>query len=127
MCGRFTLRTPASQVAEAFGVLPFPDLRPRYNIAPSQPVAVVRQAQNDGRELALLKWGLVPSGMGCLTDFLRTVKLLGQIPAISPGLRLVESFRRLQLGPTLRPCSDYPALVKLPQAICDDGFPIRGR
>jgi len=61
MCGRFTLRTPASQVAEVFGVLPFADLRPRYNIAPSQPVLVVRLNQINSRELALLKWGLVPS------------------------------------------------------------------
>jgi putative SOS response-associated peptidase YedK len=61
MRGRFTLRTPASQVAQAFGTLPFPDLQPRYNIAPRQPVPVVRLAQNDGRELAFVKWGLVPS------------------------------------------------------------------
>ena len=61
MCGRFTLRTPASQVVQAFGVESLFDLQPRYNIAPSQQVPVVRLAANDGRELALLRWGLIPS------------------------------------------------------------------
>jgi len=38
-----------------------PDLSPRYNIAPSQPVAVVRQLNGGERELSFLQWGLVPS------------------------------------------------------------------
>ncbi len=42
MCGRFTLRTPASVIAEQFSLLEVPDLQPRFNIARSQPVAVVR-------------------------------------------------------------------------------------
>ncbi len=61
MCGRFTLRTPAHRLAEAFGVRNLPNLAPRYNIAPSQDVAAVRRAEDgDGRELVLLRWGLVP-------------------------------------------------------------------
>jgi putative SOS response-associated peptidase YedK len=37
------------------------NLPPRYNIAPTQDVAVVRYArEGDGRELVLLRWGLVP-------------------------------------------------------------------
>ncbi len=59
MCGRFTLRTPAHRLAEAFGVRDLPNLAPRYNIAPAQDVAAVRSA-GDGRELVLLRWGLVP-------------------------------------------------------------------
>ncbi len=61
MCGRFTLRTPTHRLAEAFGVRDLPNLAPRYNIAPSQDVAAVRRAEDgDGRELVLLRWGLVP-------------------------------------------------------------------
>ena len=41
MCGRFTLRAPASVIAEQFAVFELPPFAPRYNIAPSQPVAVV--------------------------------------------------------------------------------------
>jgi len=34
MCGRFTLRTPAKDIAEIFYLINVPDLRPRYNVAP---------------------------------------------------------------------------------------------
>ncbi len=64
MCGRFTLRVPASVVAEQFGLLDAEPLQPRYNIAPTQPVAAVRRvpgSDESGRQLVLLKWGLVPS------------------------------------------------------------------
>ncbi len=38
-----------------------PDLPPRYNLAPSQQIAVVREQNGGDRELAFLQWGLVPS------------------------------------------------------------------
>jgi putative SOS response-associated peptidase YedK len=61
MCGRFTLRTPAKELAEIFRLADVPDLRPRYNIAPTQPVAAVRLVPKDGhRELVMLHWGLIP-------------------------------------------------------------------
>jgi putative SOS response-associated peptidase YedK len=61
MCGRFTLITPAEVVAEQFQLIEVPSLSPRYNVAPTQPVAAVRPSPgNGGRELVLLRWGLVP-------------------------------------------------------------------
>ncbi len=45
MCGRFTLRTPPKDLVEIFQLLRTPELAPRYNIAPTQPVAVVRQEE----------------------------------------------------------------------------------
>jgi len=61
MCGRFTLSTPAGVIAEQFQLIDVPTLSPRYNVAPTQPVAAVRHAPgNGGRELALLRWGLIP-------------------------------------------------------------------
>ena len=60
MCGRFTLRVPASVIAEQFSVLEVPDLQARFNIAPTQPVAAVRQANPQSRELSMFRWGLVP-------------------------------------------------------------------
>lgn len=59
MCGRFTLATSGAQLAEQFQLAEAPQLAPRYNIAPTQAVAVVR-AGGAGRELAWLRWGLVP-------------------------------------------------------------------
>jgi putative SOS response-associated peptidase YedK len=62
MCGRFTLFEPDKILSKEFGVSGFTTLAPRYNIAPSQPVAAVRAAPaGSGRELAFLRWGLIPS------------------------------------------------------------------
>ncbi|MCA1738020.1 MAG: SOS response-associated peptidase [Actinobacteria bacterium] len=48
MCGRYTLATPAEKLAEEFGLVgPLPDLRPSYNVAPTQEVTVVRRAVRD--------------------------------------------------------------------------------
>jgi putative SOS response-associated peptidase YedK len=61
MCGRFTLRTPGRDIVAAFDLPETPDLTPHYNIAPSQEVAVVRKASDDGRrQLVWLRWGLIP-------------------------------------------------------------------
>jgi putative SOS response-associated peptidase YedK len=61
MCGRFTLTAPADAVAVQFELPEVPALEPRYNIAPTQPVAAVRLARETGeREFAHLHWGLVP-------------------------------------------------------------------
>lgn len=63
MCGRYSLTLPKEAVGRLFGVdvTRLPELAPRYNIAPSQPVAAVRMAEGGaGRELAFLHWGFVP-------------------------------------------------------------------
>ena len=60
MCGRFTLRTPAQQVAAHFEMMELPLLEPRYNVAPTQSVPVVRQCGDGTRSAAMLRWGLVP-------------------------------------------------------------------
>lgn len=61
MCGRFTLGAPAQTLADIFEIAETPELPPRFNIAPTEAVAAVRRPEADaGRELALLRWGLVP-------------------------------------------------------------------
>lgn len=64
MCGRFTLHTPASNLASWFLRasidLNFPEFRPRFNIAPSQLIACVRKTPASELEVARLQWGLVP-------------------------------------------------------------------
>jgi putative SOS response-associated peptidase YedK len=61
MCGRFTLRSSSKLIGQAFGLVNVPDLPARYNIAPGQLVAVVRQQPGrQHRELAFLRWGLIP-------------------------------------------------------------------
>jgi putative SOS response-associated peptidase YedK len=64
MCGRFTLFHSAEAIAEAFQVdtTDLPPLPPRYNIAPSQPVAAIVQIPDEPkRKLHWLRWGLIPS------------------------------------------------------------------
>jgi putative SOS response-associated peptidase YedK len=60
MCGRYYLFSTGGAVAELFHLASPPDLTARYNIASSQPVAVVRLGEH-GRELIPLRWGLIPS------------------------------------------------------------------
>jgi putative SOS response-associated peptidase YedK len=60
MCGRFTLTVDPSELQQAFPWVDVPDgIKPRYNIAPTQPVAIV---PNDGsNRLNYYVWGLIPS------------------------------------------------------------------
>jgi putative SOS response-associated peptidase YedK len=62
MCGRFLLFTSGADLAEWFDLPETPALEPRYNIAPTQPVAAVRAGPGGDRELVRLRWGLVPPG-----------------------------------------------------------------
>jgi putative SOS response-associated peptidase YedK len=61
MCGRYTLKTPVSVLAERFDIEDSPSsITPSYNIAPTQQVATVL-AENGKRKLEMLHWGLIPS------------------------------------------------------------------
>jgi putative SOS response-associated peptidase YedK len=55
MCGRFTLRTPANVLIQHFGLHGEMQLSLRYNIAPTQQVAVIRH-NGDGREFSTMRW-----------------------------------------------------------------------
>ncbi len=62
MCGRFTLSSPAEIVAEMFELAEPPAIAPRYNIAPTQPVPVVRFGPGaHRRRFDFLHWGLIPA------------------------------------------------------------------
>jgi putative SOS response-associated peptidase YedK len=63
MCGRYRLSRRKQFVEEHFDtVSDEPDWNPRYNIAPTQPVPVIRQNPKEPRrELSLMRWGLIPS------------------------------------------------------------------
>jgi putative SOS response-associated peptidase YedK len=61
MCGRYTLIANAEAIRLLFDLPAFDErlVVPRYNIAPTQPIAVVRQGPK-GRELIPVRWGLIP-------------------------------------------------------------------
>ena len=60
MCGRYELHSHPAAIALAFGLRAPPALAPRYNIAPTQQVPIVRRAADGGNELVEVRWGLVP-------------------------------------------------------------------
>ncbi len=86
MCGRFTLATPGQTVAELFELSAAPELKPRYNIAPTQPVAVVR-AGPGGRELVAVHWGLIPSWSKEASIGARMINARGETVAEKPAFR----------------------------------------
>jgi putative SOS response-associated peptidase YedK len=61
MCGRFVLEHSPDQLMKVYRLSSAPDLSPRYNVTPSQQIAVVRQQNGGDRELSSLQWGLIPS------------------------------------------------------------------
>src|SRR4051812_11056806 len=93
MCGRFTLKTKPEALAEHFALLEVPTLMPRYNITPTQPVAVVRPAlAGPVRELTLLRWGLIPPWADDPTIGNRMINARAETVAEKPAYR--AAFRR---------------------------------
>ena len=64
MCGRYTQAMSWDEMVRLYRITETaraPNLRPRYNVAPTQEVPIVRRTAAGGRELAMVRWGLVPS------------------------------------------------------------------
>jgi len=96
MCGRFTLKTPASRLATIFGVTGFPQLSPRYNIAPTQLVVCIRTAgsQSGDQNAALLRWGLIPSWAKETTTGAPLINARSETAADKPAFRKAFQSRR---------------------------------
>lgn len=60
MCSRYSLTSPPELVRRLFGYEETPDFPPRYDIAPTEPVAIVRTGPNGRRQFHLVRWGLIP-------------------------------------------------------------------
>jgi putative SOS response-associated peptidase YedK len=60
MCGRFFLSRSSADVARAFDLAATPALAPRWNVAPTQPIAVVHETDR-GRVVDAMRWGFVPA------------------------------------------------------------------
>jgi putative SOS response-associated peptidase YedK len=93
MCGRFTLYSSPVVLAREFELGALPLLLPRYNIAPTQPVALVRCAAENGvRQWALARWGLVPSWADDVKIGQRMINARSETVAEKPSFR--SAFRR---------------------------------
>jgi putative SOS response-associated peptidase YedK len=95
MCGRFALSTPPKSLAEHFKLEETPELLRRYNIAPTQDVAVVRQRVQDGKRKAdLLKWGLVPHWSKDAGASMALINARSETAAVKPAFRTPMKRRR---------------------------------
>ena len=91
MCGRFVLTTDGDVIQTAFNLTTMPDmLTPRFNIAPSQPIAVITNEQSD--TLTFHKWGLIPSWSKDPAIGNRMINARSETAAEKPSFR--AAFRR---------------------------------
>jgi putative SOS response-associated peptidase YedK len=95
MCGRFTLTVDGEQLAEQLDLPVAPEIAPRYNIAPTQPVAAVRASMASGRrELTYFHWGLIPSWAKDLKMGARMINARAETAAEKPAFRAALKYRR---------------------------------
>ena len=94
MCSRYSLTSPPEAVRSYFRYDNEAIFPPRFNIAPSQPVAIVRNTPKGGRELALVRWGLIPSWVKDPRDFPNLINARAETAAEKPSFRAAMRHRR---------------------------------
>ncbi|ODT79624.1 MAG: hypothetical protein ABS76_18760 [Pelagibacterium sp. SCN 64-44] len=86
MCGRFAATTPREELARLYSLLDSVITVPRYNIAPTQPVAAIWQ-QHGRREARFARWGLVPGWVKDPRDFPLIINARVETMAEKPAFR----------------------------------------
>ena len=95
MCGRFAFYSPAEATTALFGAAPGAiEVAERYNIAPTQSVAAIREDAAGARELAMLRWGLVPSWAKDPAIGNRMINARAETVAEKPSYRSAYKHRR---------------------------------
>jgi len=94
MCGRFSLTSPIEGLRALFGFDELPNLQPRYNIAPTQDIAVVRNREGAGREFVSMRWGLVPSWAKAVAGGPPLINARAETVADKPSFRSAFKNRR---------------------------------
>lgn len=94
MCGRFAFYSPSEATAALFGVDGSTAVEPRYNIAPTQFIAAIREDEDRTRELVMLRWGLVPSWAKDPAIGNRMINARAETVAEKPSYRAAFRHRR---------------------------------
>ena len=94
MCGRYFLHSTADKLSSLFGEMPMPLLAARYNIAPSQPIPVIRQNPAGRREMVLVRWGLIPSWSKGPDSRFSMINARVETVAQKPAYRTAFRYRR---------------------------------
>jgi putative SOS response-associated peptidase YedK len=94
MCGRFAFYSPSEAAVALFGVSTSIAVEPRYNIAPTQYIAAIRDDEDKQRELVMLRWGLVPSWAKDASIGNRMINARAETVAEKPAYRAAYRHRR---------------------------------
>ena len=97
MCGRFTNQYTWEELHALYSLSdvssPQSNFQPRYNVAPTDTMPVVR-LKDGKRELAVMKWGLVPSSSKDATDGAKMINARAETVAEKPAFRSAFRHRR---------------------------------
>lgn len=93
MCGRYTITATPEVIRALFRYEEQPNFPPRFNIAPTQPIAVVR-LMDGKRQFALMRWGLLPSWVKDPKKFTLLINARGESVSKKPAFRAAMKRRR---------------------------------
>lgn len=93
MCGRYCITSAPQAIRQLFGYKEQPNFPPRYNVAPTQPVPIVRQDQGE-RHFALVRWGLLPGWAKDPKAFTLLINGRGETVNEKPAFRNAMKRRR---------------------------------
>jgi putative SOS response-associated peptidase YedK len=93
MCGRYTIIASPEAIRALFRYLEQPNFPPRYNVAPTQPIAIVRLVDGK-RHFALVRWGLLPSWVKDPKTFSLLINARSETAAEKPAFRAAMKRRR---------------------------------
>jgi putative SOS response-associated peptidase YedK len=97
MCGRYARRSDKQRIAELFAIQGpvLPDFGPSWNVAPQTFQPVVRLNRDTGeREIALMRWGLIPFWAKDPNIGLRTINAKAETITMAPAFREAIKYRR---------------------------------
>lgn len=100
MCQRYAFTAPADNVRAYFDHVNVESYPPRYNIAATQPILIVRHNFKFERELVLVRWGLVPSWVKDPRDFTTIVNARAETASVKPSFRAALRHRRCLIPAT---------------------------
>jgi len=94
VCGRFAFYSPSEAAAALFGASGALPVEARYNIAPSQYIAAIRDDEGGERELTMLRWGLIPFWAKDPSIGNRMINARAETVAEKPSFRAAYRHRR---------------------------------
>jgi putative SOS response-associated peptidase YedK len=96
MCGRYRLSRRKQIIEEYFDTSPWDDdWSPRYNIAPTQPVPVIRQHPKEPvRQISTMRWGLIPNWAKSPSSAAGMINARSETAAEKPAFRDPLKLRR---------------------------------